>query len=70
MCIRLVGDDINISGKPFRAGRRYANQYVTATLSTARRVLTIKIDRSVVARHPFPIEETVVEPLLQVPNGG
>lgn len=70
--IRLVGDDgmINISGKPFRAGRRFANQYVTATLSTSRRMLTIKIDRTVVARHPFPIEETVVKPLLQVPNGG
>lgn len=64
--IRLVAEDgaINISNESWFVGRRYANQYVTATLSTARRTLTIKLAGRVIKQHPFKLNEPVVQPLI------
>ncbi|MGH2748063.1 MAG: helix-turn-helix domain-containing protein [Actinomycetota bacterium] len=65
--IRLVAEDgtIDIGGKKWTVGRRYAGQYVTATLSTVRRMLTVKLAGRVVKRHRFPITEPVVKPILE-----
>lgn len=65
--IRLVSENggIDIGGKRFPVGARYANQYVTATLSTSRRTVTVKLGARVVKRFPFPLTERVVQPVLQ-----
>ena len=64
--IRLVAESgaISISGRSFFVGRRYANQYVTATLATARRTLTVKLAGRVIKRHRFALDEPVIQPLV------
>lgn len=57
-----------LHGRRLAVGRVAANQYVVATLSTAREDLIVRADGSAPKLFHFPIDERVVQPLR--PRGG
>ena len=64
--VRRADEDgtLEILGHRLRLGRRAANEYVVATLSTARGELTIRLDGRRIGAYRHPIGEKVVRPLV------
>ncbi len=54
---------VRLLGRDLRLGKRAANQYVVATLATARQEVRVRLDTELVSRFAFPIREHVVQPL-------
>lgn len=63
--VRRADEDgaITVLHRRLRLGRAAANQYVVATLSTARAEVNIRLSGRLVSRFAFPIRERVVQPL-------
>lgn len=64
--VRRAGEDgtLEILGHRLRLGRRAANEYLVATLSTARAELTVRLDGRPIGAYRHPIGEKVVRPLV------
>lgn len=68
--IRKVNDHgfIHVNAQPYFVGKRLARQYLTATIYTHRQQLVVKQGWRVHKRFAFPIQETLVEPLVAPPT--
>lgn len=60
---------IEINGKPYTLSRKLVGQYVTATIFTHRQALVGQAMSRYRHSFPFPLAETLVEPLLPLPRG-
>lgn len=60
---------IEITGHDYFVGKRLTGRYVTTTVFPYRHELVVKYDSRVHKRFPFPISESVVDPLLPLPRG-
>jgi len=60
---------IEIHGKAYFVGKRLTGRYVTATIFPHRQELVVKRASRVHKRFPFPISESLLDPLLPLPRG-